>query len=182
MKVSWQQMLSNGKLIQTAPCVWSGTGRVSQLKEQLTGYWTWHLNDKYLPQQRLSNSTLAIEWGNSGQLWATDGAAADAGLLSWQQASVHTLPNGAQPIVQAHTRHSILQHPCPVGALLLSPLKFPSFRLWKSTLEGSECRQSNCQCFAQLRVKFKPTPDYVWRGMSFSRYIFLAHSNLPFGT
>ena len=71
MKVSWQQMLSNGKLIQTALHVWCGTGRVSQLKEQLTGYRTWQLNDKYLPQQRLSNSTLAIEWGdvgNCGQL------------------------------------------------------------------------------------------------------------------
>ena len=71
MKVSWQQMLSNGKLIQIAPYVWSGTGRVSQLKEQLTGYRTWQQSDKYLPQQRLSNSTLAIEWGdvgNSGQL------------------------------------------------------------------------------------------------------------------
>ena len=70
MKVSWQQMLSNGQRIQTAPYVWSGTCRVSQLKEQLTGYWTWHLNDKYLPQQRLSNRT---RWQSSEAMWATVG-------------------------------------------------------------------------------------------------------------
>ena len=73
MKVSWQQMLSNRKLIQSAPYVWSGTCRVSQLKEQLTGYIRYIGPDSWMTNICHSNAFPTALWQSSEAMWATVG-------------------------------------------------------------------------------------------------------------